>query len=222
MTAEAGAGRGGKLDTLPAVGPLGELGLSRWGDGSPPPTLALSTPPSLGCVSPLGLRKPGFGLEELHGAPGLSELKADVRSLWPGLWLDPRGAPGPFLPHMASEHAASPAASTAPRVQTPGGRAHPQGLAQETQCVTRPDQWPQCPRMQWEAGDKRHCWDTSHGDSHLEPRGRSVCEASGQLCSHPQVRSSPPLLRAGTRRCLLPGPQRPLHSQRWLWPQSSF
>lgn len=40
MSAEAGAGRGGKPDTLlPAVGPLGELRLSRWGDGSasPPP-----------------------------------------------------------------------------------------------------------------------------------------------------------------------------------------
>lgn len=55
MTAAAGAGRGGKPDTRPAVGPLGELGLSRWGDGSPStPTLAgfVYTPSSRVCIAP--------------------------------------------------------------------------------------------------------------------------------------------------------------------------
>lgn len=54
MTAEAGAGRGGKLDTLPAVGPLGELGLSRWGDGSPPPRWLCLLPHLSGVYHPWG------------------------------------------------------------------------------------------------------------------------------------------------------------------------
>lgn len=64
MSAEAGAGRGGKPDTLPAVGPLGELGLSRWVDGSASPTTPAQLcllPHLSGVYHPWGSGSPGLG-----------------------------------------------------------------------------------------------------------------------------------------------------------------
>lgn len=170
----------------------------------------------------------GFGFVRSTEPPGLSELRFGIcwQRLW--LWRDPRRVRGPFpathVSHIASEAAASHAASIALRVQMPGGRETPAPAAGARDRVSH-DARPVTMMSQGDVGGlgtEPAGAETQATVTHIWTRGEvpsvSPLNSSAPV---PWVRSPPLPLRTGTA-FFLPPPRLALRPRLWSRQKSSF